>query len=190
MTHPEIHSLEADEIATIIAALRTYQEAGYGDPANRPDRIHEIATAGDVVSLDADAIDRLCERLNCEGLTFAEVTQHFGRVQAEKEPHLTAYAEAMRTRDGDLERDDLPIVSQSDDGGAYVMAWKWVDDADAGIDRESEPENEACATGHFAKKADLNGDGYCPSCASERPAAGTITEGEAEAFGRQAGLIE
>jgi hypothetical protein len=53
------------ELATILAALRTYQEAGYGDPDRRPDRIHDIA-AGDLwTSLDDAGIDDLCERINC-----------------------------------------------------------------------------------------------------------------------------
>lgn len=55
------------ELATILAALRTYQEAGYGDPDRRPDAIHEIA-AGDLwTSLDDAGIDDLCERINCGG---------------------------------------------------------------------------------------------------------------------------
>ncbi|NRC54187.1 hypothetical protein [Neoaquamicrobium sediminum] len=59
--------LDAQELATVLAALRFYQESGMGDPGNRSNAIHEIATNGDsVVSLDADAIDALCERLNVE----------------------------------------------------------------------------------------------------------------------------
>ncbi len=52
--------------ATILAALRYYQEQGMGEPANRSDAIHQIATCGEeLVSLDADAIDVLCEEINC-----------------------------------------------------------------------------------------------------------------------------
>lgn len=43
------------------------------------------------------------------------------------------YRDAVPVVDGDLEVDDDSVVSFSDDGGAYVMCWKWVDDADAGI---------------------------------------------------------
>lgn len=64
-------TVDLDEHATILAALRTYQEARYGNPANRPDRIHDIATRCDaLVSLDDSAIDSLCERIN-----FAEEAQ-------------------------------------------------------------------------------------------------------------------
>lgn len=53
------------EHATILAALRFYQEKGMGDPANRSDAIHDIATNCDsVISLDAAGIDDLCERIN------------------------------------------------------------------------------------------------------------------------------
>ena len=53
------------DLATILAALRFYQENGQGDPANRSDRIHDIANNFDeVISLDEAGIDDLCERLN------------------------------------------------------------------------------------------------------------------------------
>ncbi len=50
---------------TILAALRFYQAQGMGDPANRADDIHDIATNGDEdISLDAAGIDQLCEDIN------------------------------------------------------------------------------------------------------------------------------
>ena len=50
---------------TILAALRYYQENGQGDPLSRSDAIHEIATNGGMsISLNAEAIDELCERIN------------------------------------------------------------------------------------------------------------------------------
>lgn len=50
---------------TILAALRFYQEKGMGEPANRSDAIHDIATNGDAdISYDAGDIDNLCERVN------------------------------------------------------------------------------------------------------------------------------
>ena len=68
-TDPDVILVIADraELATILASLRTYQEAGYGDPDRRPDHIHDIA-AGDLwSSLDDAGIDDLCERINCGG---------------------------------------------------------------------------------------------------------------------------
>jgi ribonuclease PH len=53
------------EFATILAALRYYQQEGQGEPSNRSDGIHVIATDGDThTSLDAAGIDALCERIN------------------------------------------------------------------------------------------------------------------------------
>ena len=61
-----IVTLDDAELGTVLAALRYYQSQGLGDPANRPQEIHDIATAGDtVISLDDGAIDELCERINC-----------------------------------------------------------------------------------------------------------------------------
>lgn len=52
---------------TILAALRFYQENGQGDPDNRSDEIHGIATGGgEDVSMDGAGIDDLCERLNVD----------------------------------------------------------------------------------------------------------------------------
>lgn len=54
------------EHATILAALRFYQRAGMGEPDNRSDEIHDIATNCGAVtsSLDEDGINELCERIN------------------------------------------------------------------------------------------------------------------------------
>lgn len=57
----------AEEHATILAALRFYQKHGQGDPANRSDDVHAIATDdGDLISLDEHGIDQLCEKLNMD----------------------------------------------------------------------------------------------------------------------------
>ena len=60
-----IISVDAAELATILAALHFYQRKGQGEPANRSDDFHLIATDGDSqISLDAEGIDTLCERIN------------------------------------------------------------------------------------------------------------------------------
>ncbi len=58
-------TVDEAEHATILAALRYYQENGQGDPSNRSDDIHAIAAPDHVMSsLDDDGIDALCERIN------------------------------------------------------------------------------------------------------------------------------
>jgi len=60
--------LDDQELSTVLAALRLYQDQGLGSPANRSEAIHEIATnGGEIVSLDTDGIDELCEKLNTTG---------------------------------------------------------------------------------------------------------------------------
>ncbi|MBM2293794.1 hypothetical protein JQX09_17845 [Sulfitobacter pseudonitzschiae] len=58
-------TVDEQEHATILAALRFWQTSGMCEPDNRSDALHDIATNGsDVISLDADAIDALCEKIN------------------------------------------------------------------------------------------------------------------------------
>lgn len=59
--------LKSDELATVLAALRFYQESGLADdPMKRSDWIHHIATDGEsLISLNGEAVDELCERINC-----------------------------------------------------------------------------------------------------------------------------
>ena len=57
--------LDDQKHATIMAALRYYQKQGMGDPSNRTDAIHDIATCNDaVISLDESGIDELCQEIN------------------------------------------------------------------------------------------------------------------------------
>jgi hypothetical protein len=59
-------TIENQDLHTILAALKVYQDLGYGEPANRPMAVHDIAIGGelDVISLDDAGIDDLCERIN------------------------------------------------------------------------------------------------------------------------------
>lgn len=67
------------------------------------------------------------EALIDQGLTVSMALTAFA---ARQDPTLIAYRDAVETREGELEVDDNAIVSESDDGGAYVMAWVWVADSD------------------------------------------------------------
>lgn len=59
-------SVERDELNTILAALRYYQNGGMGEPSSRPDWLQEIACPDDDATSLADSeIDRLCEEINC-----------------------------------------------------------------------------------------------------------------------------
>ena len=61
----KVISVTDAEHATILAALRFYQAHGQGDPMNRSTDTHGIATnCGTVISLNATAIDALCENIN------------------------------------------------------------------------------------------------------------------------------
>lgn len=58
-------SIDGSAHATLLAALRFYQQKGQGDPGNRSDEIHDLATNGEQeISLDEEGIDGLCQALN------------------------------------------------------------------------------------------------------------------------------
>lgn len=53
------------QLATMLAALRYYQQQGMCDEDNRPPEIEDIATdGGSVAALDEDEVDDLCQQLN------------------------------------------------------------------------------------------------------------------------------
>lgn len=58
-------TLTPQELNTVLAALRYYQENGQYDPYNRKAYIHDIATNGGTeIAMDFEGIDELCLRLN------------------------------------------------------------------------------------------------------------------------------
>lgn len=60
----------------------------------------------------------------------------------QEEPYLEfaklENSEGGPSREGSVEVDDNALVSVSDDGGAYVQAWIWVSDEDAGVNSEED----------------------------------------------------
>lgn len=60
-----LDKITREEHATILAALRYYQQNGQGNPGNRDNDTQFIATdGGELTSLDDEAIDALCEKIN------------------------------------------------------------------------------------------------------------------------------
>lgn len=134
--------------AAILAALRVYQMSGGSSIG--PD-IENIASNGDAfIPLTGDQIDELCESINqaspaketvIEALKrnhfqFGDFVAPFG-VDAESSPYVKAAKERLSSEEGSLEVDEPTIVSESSDGGAYVMAWLWIGDDEAGIQHHS-----------------------------------------------------
>jgi hypothetical protein len=103
-------SVSDQEFATIIASLRFYQEMGQGEPDKRSDDIHELATDGDnVVSLDAEGIDDLAERINCEYEELPDTDPRAENLTGEN----PAFPRAMWRE-------------QSEAGKTDLVYWQWV----------------------------------------------------------------
>ncbi|MBL9187528.1 MAG: hypothetical protein JNK23_08635 [Opitutaceae bacterium] len=58
---------------------------------------------------------------------------------AERRGALAAYQRGAESlaRDGEIEVDESAVISKGDAPGAYVQAWLWVGDADAGLVAET-----------------------------------------------------
>jgi hypothetical protein len=83
----------------------------------------------------------LCNALIKE-LTFASYQKAW--VAANSTDDDRRYIEAAQrltiSKEGELEVDDDAIVSKGCDEGAYVQAWLWVPDKEAGIDAGEDPD--------------------------------------------------
>lgn len=85
------HALDARELATVLAALRCYQQVSEQCGGDIPDDLQDIADCGgEIEPLEIDEIDELCERLNCEpasglspGATDEEIEDYIRRCAAQ-----------------------------------------------------------------------------------------------------------
>lgn len=68
--HPTIFAsiaLDRREFATVLAALRLYEDIAFGRVDERPQLIREIASDGDAIApLNNIEVGALCERINCD----------------------------------------------------------------------------------------------------------------------------
>ena len=121
-----------------------------------------------VVAADADAaqenarsekLTELADWQRDDGNYHRPYTNGAEEVEHDAAALETAYYDAAKnihSRDGECEIDSNATVSISEDGGAYVQAWVWVYDDDAGICRECREPNADNGDGF---------DGMCGDCA-------------------------
>lgn len=105
-------------------------------------------------------------------------------------------AKRKHHREGEIEVDDGAKVSLGDDAGAYVQAWIWVSESDAGIvtdeaseiicttcgdktDTEKSPDGERCPDCHDAYPFnDDDDDDICDKCGGPNPDGGDGYDGK------------
>lgn len=74
------------------------------------------------------------------GATIAGIERNTGNLSTDTPEKLAYLAAAkLRQKDGELEIDNTAKVSLGDDPGAYVQAWIWVSNKEAGL---PEPEED------------------------------------------------
>lgn len=133
----------------ILAGLRALE-------AN-PEPFIGIATnEGEVPALTVEDLDQLAQQLNDGDLTPTRLDQVVEDLKGQADDPFIHAARELWAND-ECEIDDIAIVSEGDDG-AFVSAWVWVSNSEAGIETCSE-----CGA-----KLDEAGDGYdglCATCA-------------------------
>ncbi len=128
--------VDEQQYATILAALRLYQHEGLGDQDTSKSILDEKGIDDLVVELQAPSIDRcaaILSALKYQGMLFGECTNAFG--SDDTDPYVKA-AQENHHRDGEIEVGLPAVVSRGSDDGAYVMAWVWVRNEEAGVSEE------------------------------------------------------
>ena len=131
------------ELATVLAALRYYQQEGLGDPDNRPSDIHTNTATDDdcCISLDAEAVDTLCERINCGEWPAKQPSAILQPLNSPPEGQ-----DYWNDEDADYPVDQwVEEVSQGDTRSGY---WEWAQNA-----RESNSDTEGQPSVHPDDKA-------------------------------------
>lgn len=146
-----------EEQATILAALRFYQEKGQGDPSNRSDAIHLIASGGDVTQpgLDEDDIDNLAESINL-GLIVPGVVIEMDSGAI----HSVRSSLPMRVvfLDADIEGADQEGIHSIDDSEIYLSDFNLKAIVKPGSDPDVDPD-------YIQSVFDqIDGKGKCSRC--------------------------
>jgi len=127
-------------IAGKIQHVNALQHAGLTIPPEDWADLHQLTNEAQARTLSVteqrpdlpipDARQKLMA-LKDQGLEFGTCVEVFG-VSADSDLYAKYAAENLN-RAGEVEIDSTTVLSKGDDPGCYVMAWVWVDDADAGI---------------------------------------------------------
>lgn len=149
MCNSNILIVDGAQLATILAALRVYQQCGGSSIAAD---IENIASNGDEFApLVGDQIDALCESINqaspakelvvealkSHGFAFEDLLPAFAETE-EASPFVAAARKLVMNDEGSVEVDDPTVVSRGDERGAYVQAWIYVSSEEAGLLPNSE----------------------------------------------------
>ncbi len=114
--------IDTAEKATILAALRYYQQQGLGDPSNRSEEIHDIATdSGNQISLDEEGIDVLCEKVNFGETPLICIGLHGGLVTGVSSTAEVHFVVLDYDTEGASDEEIMAIPSLDGGGQAKVL---------------------------------------------------------------------
>lgn len=121
--------------AALIKVALTFLASSISDPKDLPsncrqhwvDEANLCSAAPLTESLKTASADALLKAYTDAGGDFASCTRAF----ASADSHPIVQSARLLQKDGELEFDDRVVISEGDDGGAYVLAWVWVDAEEA-----------------------------------------------------------
>jgi hypothetical protein len=129
-----------------------------------------LTTSADAERKDAALFWRredgeLSKRLNLRADKYVNIANTIQKAQA-VDPSDAAYrAAAQAQADDELEVDEDAIVSVGSDPGAFVQAWIWISNEEAGIKDDDEDTCRTC--GEEYPEGGDGFDGECPNCADK-----------------------
>jgi hypothetical protein len=132
-------------------------------------RIYSLGQCADFEEADEKAGERNLESVWLASPFIAQRWREALAIPVSQDPVAVAYRTAAqdRQRDGEIEIDADAAVSLGDDPGAYVQAWIWIPEEEAGLG----PREIICnRCGDRTNDRDSPDGEQCPDCHEENPA--------------------
>ena len=136
----EIASPEGNGLQCLVGAIANQLSALGALDANDRQGLVDVFPGIEIQQpgLSSDSASTLLAALVGDGLRFGDCLAAFA--SEPDDPFAQAARENYQSgSDGDIDLDDRPVLSPSDDG-AYVLAWVWVSKEDAGISQEDDAD--------------------------------------------------
>lgn len=128
-------------------------------------RISEVKRTIDTL-LSGNQPQELIERLEAKQKEMQATLDKFGERRSDFDPADPYRSYLMTQADDEMEVDEDAIVSPGSDPGAFVHAWIWVTNSDAGV--PDEDDEDTCRTcGAIYEDGGDGFDGECPDCADK-----------------------
>ena len=160
----EIASPEGNGLQCLVGAIANQLSALGALDANDRQGLVDVFPGIEIQQpgLSSDSASTLLAALVGDGLRFGDCLAAFA--SEPDDPFAQAARENYQSgSDGDIDLDDRPVLSPSDDG-AYVLAWVWVSKEDAGISQEDDADESLSPIPTPFTDKSISDDDLCSDC--------------------------